>query len=264
MALGSKRAAPGSPAADTPGGDSQKLLQVEIHQPEPTAVQLAERIVTPVVEPLSTTAIVLIVSIFILLQREDLRDRMIRLFGSSDLHRTTVAMNDAARRLSRYLLIQFTVNASFGLIITVGLAILGIPSAMVWGVLGAMLRFVPYVGAPFAALMPMALAAGIDPGWSLLLWTAALYAVVELILGQAIEPQLYGRGTRAVAVRGGRRGNVLDLAVGAHRFGALHAADIVSGGTRAACAAIGVPRSRIGRPARADAGGELLPANARG
>ncbi len=92
----------GAPAAAA-SADTQKPIPVEVHQPDLTAIQIAQRIVTPVVEPLSTTAIVLIVSIFILLQREDLRDRMIRLFGSSDLHRTTLAMNDAARRLSRYL-----------------------------------------------------------------------------------------------------------------------------------------------------------------
>ena len=137
----------------------------------------------------------LIVSIFILLQREDLRDRMIRLFGSSDLHRTTIAMNDAARRLSRYLLTQLAVNAAFGVIIGTGLAFIGIPSPVMWGVLGALLRFVPYIGAPLSAVMPLALAAAVDPGWSMLLWTAALYLVVEPILGQLVEPLVYGRST---------------------------------------------------------------------
>ena len=103
-----------------------------MHQPDQTVIQLAQRVVTPVVEPLSTTAIVFITATFILLQREDLRDRMIRLFGSSDLHRTTVAMNDAARRLSRYLLTQLVVNAAFGVIIATGLAFIGIPSPAIW------------------------------------------------------------------------------------------------------------------------------------
>jgi len=129
------------------------------------------------------------------LQREDLRDRMIRLFGSSDLHRTTLAMNDAARRLSRYLLTQLTVNIAFGVVIATGLAFIGIPSPVMWGILGGLLRFVPYIGAPVSALMPLALAAAIDPGWNLMLWTAALYFVTEAIIGQAIEPMLYGRGT---------------------------------------------------------------------
>jgi len=179
----------GAPAAEP------KPIPVEVHQPDQTAIELAQRIITPVVEPLSTTAIVLIVSIFILLQREDLRDRMIRLFGSSDLHRTTTAMNDAARRLSRYLLTQLAVNTTFGVIIGTGLAVIGIPSPVMWGVLGALLRFVPYIGAPLSALMPLALAAAVDPGWSMVLWTAALYLVVDTVLGQVVEPQLYGHST---------------------------------------------------------------------
>lgn len=189
-------AGPAGPLSATPPTiGAQKPIPVEVHQPDLTAIQLAQRIVTPVVEPLTTTAIVLIVSIFSLLQREDLRDRMIRLFGSSDLHRTTVAMNDAARRLSRYLLTQLAVNAAFGVIIGSGLAFIGIPSPVMWGVLGALLRFVPYIGAPLSALMPLTLAAAIDPGWSTLLWTACLYVVVEPLMGQGVEPLLYGHST---------------------------------------------------------------------
>jgi predicted PurR-regulated permease PerM len=189
------KAKPGLALAAKPSAGPQQPVQVEVHQPDMTPMELAQRIVTPVVEPLSTTAIVLIVSIFILLQREDLRDRVIRLFGSSDLHRTTLAMNDAARRLSRYLLTQLAVNATFGVLIAVGLSFIGIPSPVMWGVLGALLRFVPYVGAPLSGLIPLALAAAIDPGWSLLLWTASLYVVVEVSLGQVVEPLLYGRST---------------------------------------------------------------------
>ncbi len=183
------------PLAGKPSADAQKPVQVEVHEPDMSTIELARRIVTPVVEPLSTTVIVLVVSIFILLQREDLRDRMIRLFGSSDLHRTTLAMNDAARRLSRYLLTQLAVNAAFGVIIAAGLSFLAIPSPVMWGILGALLRFVPYVGAPLSALVPLTLAAAIDPGWSLLLWTASLYFVVEVTIGQVVEPLLYGRST---------------------------------------------------------------------
>jgi hypothetical protein len=186
---------PGAARATTPPTDTQKPIPVEVHQPDLTAIEIAQRIVTPVVDPMLTTAIVLIVAIFILLQREDLRDRMIRLFGSSDLHRTTVAMNDAARRLSRYLLTQVAVNGTFGVIIATGLAFIGIPSPVMWGVLGALLRFVPYIGAPLAAVVPLALAAAIDPGWSLLLWTASLYAVVESVMAQAVGPMVYGHST---------------------------------------------------------------------
>jgi predicted PurR-regulated permease PerM len=172
-----------------------KPMQVEVRQPDPTPIQLAERIITPIVDPLSTTAIVLIVAIFVLLQREDLRDRLIRLFGSSDLHRTTAAMNDAARRLSRYFLIQLGLNAGFGVITGTGLLLIGVPSPMLWGITGVLLRFVPYIGAPLAAVLPLALAAAVSPGWSMVLWTAGLYGATEAIMGQVVEPLLYGRST---------------------------------------------------------------------
>ena len=104
-------------------------------------------------------------------------------------------MNDASRRLSRYLVTQLAVNTAFGVIIATGLAFIGIPSPVMWGVLGALLRFVPYIGAPLSAVMPLTLAAATDPGWSRLLWTASLYLVVEPIMSQAVEPLLYGRST---------------------------------------------------------------------
>jgi predicted PurR-regulated permease PerM len=173
----------------------QKPMQVEVHQPDPTPIQLAERVVAPIVDPLATTAIVLIVAIFVLLQREDLRDRLIRLFGSSDLHRTTVAMNDAARRLSRYFLIQLGINTAFGIIIGCGLFLIGVPSPLLWGIIGLLLRFVPYIGAPLSAILPLALAAAVSPDWSMMLWTAGLYLVTEAIVGQVVEPLLYGHST---------------------------------------------------------------------
>ena len=224
-AVATTKPRPGSPLTMQPGGADQKPTQVELHQPDMTAIQLAQRIVTPVVEPLSTTAIVLVVSIFILLQREDLRDRMIRLFGSSDLHRTTLAMNDAGRRLSRYLLTQVAINTTFGVIIAIGLALIVVPSPVMWGVLGAVLRFVPYVGAPLSALIPLALAAAINSGWSSLLWTASLYFVVEITLGQVVEPLLYGHSTGLSPFAVVVAATFLDLAVGSDRVGALDPVD---------------------------------------
>ena len=255
---------PGAAPAATPSAEAQKPIPVEVHQPDLTAIELAQRIVTPVVDPLLTTAIVLIVSIFILLQREDLRDRMIRLFGSSDLHRTTVAMNDAARRLSRYLLTQVAVNAAFGVIIGTGLAFIGIPSPVMWGVLGALLRFVPYIGAPLSSVIPLTLAAAVDPGWSMLLWTASLYLVVEPVMGQVVEPLVYGHRTRPLAIRRRAGGDVLDVAVGADRADPVHPADALPGSAWAACDAAGVFRCVAGRPPGAHARRELLSADAGG
>jgi predicted PurR-regulated permease PerM len=189
-------AAPATGPGPKPAPSAEpKPLPVEVHQPDPTPMQLAERIVTPIVDPLATTAIVVIVAVFVLLQREDLRDRLIRLFGSSDLHRTTAAMNDAARRLSRYFLTQLGINTAFGVITGSGLFLIGVPSPLLWGIVGLLLRFVPYIGAPLAAILPLALAAAVSPDWTMLLWTAGLYAGTEAIMGQVVEPLLYGRST---------------------------------------------------------------------
>jgi predicted PurR-regulated permease PerM len=193
--LGQQLNPPPPPQPKARTATDQKPMSVEIHEPDPTPVQLAERVIAPIVDPLYTTAIVLIVAIFVLLQREDLRDRLIRLFGSSDLHRTTAAMNDAARRLSRYFLSQLGVNAGFGLITGLGLLVIGVPSPLLWGAIGMLLRFVPYIGPPLAAIFPLALAAAVSPGWSMMLWTAGLYVGVEGIIGQVIEPLLYGHST---------------------------------------------------------------------
>ena len=133
--------------------------------------------------------------IFILLQREDLRNRLIRLAGSHDLQRTTAALDDAAGRLSRLFLIQLLVNGSFGVVIGIGLWLIGIPSPILWGILAAVLRFVPYIGAVIAAVFPLALAVAVDPSWSMLLWTLALFLIVEPIVGHVIEPMVYGHST---------------------------------------------------------------------
>lgn len=188
---GAAPAGPASPA--TPSAAAP--IPMEVHQADQTMVQLVQRIATSVAEPLSTMALVVTIAIFMLLQREDLRDRMIRLFGSSDLHRTTVAINDAGARLSHYLLSQLAVNTAFGVIIGAGLALIGIPSPVMWGILAGLLRFVPYIGAPLSSLMPLALAAAIDPGWHKLLWTAVLYLGSELTMGNVVEPQLYSHST---------------------------------------------------------------------
>jgi predicted PurR-regulated permease PerM len=184
------------PAAKVPvPTGAPKPVQVEVEQPGPSPFALAERVAAQVVSPLGTLAIVLVVAVFILLQREDLRDRMIRLFGSGDLHRTTTAMNDAAARLGRYFLTQLGINAAFGLIIGCGLAVIGVPSAPLWGIVGMLLRFVPYLGAWLAAALPLLLAAAVEPGWSMLFWTAGLYAGTEFVMGQVVEPMLYGHST---------------------------------------------------------------------
>ena len=176
--------------------DSQpKPLPVEVRQPEPTALESLRVLIAPLLHPLATTGITVIFVIFILMQREDLRDRMIRLAGSGDLHRTTAALDDAANRLSRFFLFQLLLNTVFGCVICVGLWLIGIPNPVLWGILAAVLRFVPYVGAVAAALFPLILALAVDPDWSTFVSTLALFIIVEPVLGHAIEPLVYGRST---------------------------------------------------------------------
>lgn len=202
--LGNRVFGAGTPAASAPAAApassgaqaaQQKPVPVVVTQPSLSALQIGEKVVSPVLSPLATAGIILVVTIFALLQKEDLRDRAIRMFGASDLQRATAALNDAGRRLSRYFLTQLGINTSFGVIVAIGLYFIGVPNPVLWGVLGTLLRFIPYIGSWIAAALPIALAAAVAPGWSLVIWTAALYLVTELIMGQAVEPLVYGHST---------------------------------------------------------------------
>jgi predicted PurR-regulated permease PerM len=186
-----------SPTApvQTPPGQETRPIPVEVRQPPPTALENIAALIAPLLRPLTTTGIIAIFVIFILLQREDLRNRFIKLAGAHDLQKTTAALDDAATRLSRLFLIQLALNTAFGIVIGVGLWVIGVPSPALWGILAAVLRFVPYIGAVISAVFPLALAAAVDPGWSMLLWTGALFLVVEPVVGHVIEPLLYGHGT---------------------------------------------------------------------
>jgi predicted PurR-regulated permease PerM len=186
---------PGASLQTTAPAPDAKPIPVEVRQPPPTALESIAALLSPLIHPLTTTGIIAIFVIFILLQREDLRNRLIKLAGSHDLQKTTAALDDAATRLSRLFLMQLAVNASFGVVIGVGLWVIGVPSPILWGILAAILRFVPYIGAVIAAVFPLALSAAVDPGWSMLLWTAALFVVVEPVVGHVIEPLLYGHST---------------------------------------------------------------------
>jgi predicted PurR-regulated permease PerM len=163
---------------------------------------VAQALVGPLLQPLALVALVLVFVGFILFQKDDLRDRMVRLAGSGDMQRTTVALDEAAARLSRYLFLQTAINTIFGMLIGIGLLIIGIPNAGLWALLAALFRFVPYVGVPLAFLFPASLALAVDPGWALLAWVVGLFGGLEFVAGQVIEPLLYGRsmGLSAVAV----------------------------------------------------------------
>ena len=193
--LGNEFASPSPAPGATP-------VPVEIVNTEPASFQLLRNIVGPMLSPLASAGLVVVFAIMILLKREDLRDRVLRLAGARDLHRTTAAMNEAAERVSRYLLMQLGVGICYGLPVGIGLALIGIPNPLLWGMLGMVMRFVPYIGGPLTAVFPVALAIAVAPGWDLLLWTVLLFAAAELVIANVVERWAYSRttGLSAVAV----------------------------------------------------------------
>ncbi|ASY72633.1 ABC transporter permease [Sinorhizobium fredii USDA 205] len=187
------RPKPETPVSPAPEPE-QKPLLVEIFSPD-RPLQTLKNIIEPLLGPLATTGLVIVVVIFMLFEREELRDRFIRLVGYGDLHRTTEALQDAGARVGRYLLMQLVVNVTYGIPLAVGLWLLGIPNAILWGMLAIVLRFVPYIGPVIAAVLPLFLAFAAAPGWSLLVWTAALFIALELLSNNVVEPWLYGSRT---------------------------------------------------------------------
>jgi predicted PurR-regulated permease PerM len=171
---------------------------------EPQRVQIQDSPASPIAKatkwlnaiggPLADAGIVLVFMVVMLLDRHDLRDRLLRLLGGN-LHRTTDAMDEAGTRISKYLTMQLLVNASYGVPMAVGLWVIGVPGAVLWGALAAAMRFVPYIGPMISALFPLALAFAIDPGWNMLLWTLGLIVFLELVSNNLIEPWLYGSST---------------------------------------------------------------------
>lgn len=186
------RQEPQLPSAAQPPKREPIPVEVVSHE---KPLEVLQNLIGPLISPLGSAGLVIIVVIFMLMEREDLRDRFIRLVGYGDLHRTTQALQDAGKRVGQYLLMQLVVNTIYAVPITIGLWVLGIPNALLWGLLALALRFVPYIGPIVGALLPLFLALAVAPGWSLLLWTAALFIVVELVTGNVIEPWLYGSHT---------------------------------------------------------------------
>ena len=160
-----------------------------------SALLIVRTVVQPLFSPLATLGIVVVFVIFVLLSREDLRDRLVRLVGRQDLHRTILAMNDAARRLSRFFLIQVALNTGFGVVIAAGLWLVGLPNPILWGILAGLMRFVPFIGTFIAVAPPLVLALAVAPGWSLAVIVLGLFALAELAMGQVVEPLLYGHST---------------------------------------------------------------------
>lgn len=184
-----------APLGNTAIGADSRPIPVEVHPPAPTPLDQLQGIVGIVLAPLATAGLAILFVLFLLLQREDVRDRAIRLMGSHDLEKSTAAMDDAGDRLSRYFLALTGINAAYGALIGGALWLIGVPSPILWGVLAMLMRFVPFIGSFLAAALPLLLAAAVDSGWSMFLWTMALYVVGEAVMGNLVEPVVQGQRT---------------------------------------------------------------------
>jgi len=158
-----------------------------------SAFEALGQFLAPVAKPAAMTLAVIVFTVLFLLNREAMRERLIALLGTSRISATTRAMGEASYRVSRYLGTQLIVNAMFGVPFGIALYVIGIPNALLFGLLGMVLRFVPYVGVWIAAAMPIALSFAISNGWAPVLWTAGVFVVLELVLAYVVEPWLYGK-----------------------------------------------------------------------
>jgi predicted PurR-regulated permease PerM len=174
---------------------TSRPIPVQVAQPASNLVQDLRGLLGPLAGPLETAAIVIIFTLFMLAKREDLRNRAIRLAGHGQLNLMTQALDDAGRRLSRYLVLQFAVNACYGAIFGLALYFIGIPHALLWGVFAGVLRFVPYVGTLIAVALPVALALAVFPGWHHAGLVFLVFVVMEVTVANFIEPLLYGSHT---------------------------------------------------------------------
>jgi predicted PurR-regulated permease PerM len=168
-----------------------KAAPVQVFQPASNPFESLNSVITP----LGSAVIVVVLTIFMLAGREDLRNRLIGLVGHGHLNLMTQALDDAGSRVSRYLLLQLVINACFGAVIGMGLYFIGIPNSMLWGVVAALLRFLPYVGSPLAAVLPILLSLAIFPTWTGPVATIGLYLIVEVLVGNFLEPLIYGAHT---------------------------------------------------------------------
>ena len=198
-----REATGGAPDTGPPAGTAQSNPLWVVALPAPASpIRTLGSYLGVVLSPLGTAGLVIVFVIFILLQREDLRDRMIRLVGHHDLNVTTTALDDAASRISRYLLAQAIVNGTYGTAVAIGLWLIGyfagdkpFPSFVLWGLLCAVMRFIPYIGPWLAAVFPITLSLAVYPGFEVFFWTAGMFVVIELLSNNLMEPYLYGAST---------------------------------------------------------------------
>jgi predicted PurR-regulated permease PerM len=202
-------APPVDPAPDVPEQPAIAAPPPESPAPEadtppkiPAWLSWLPSVFSSVMVPFMGLALAVVLVVFMLLEREALRNRLIRLVGSGRMTETTRALDDAGERISRYLLMQLAVNGSYGLAWSLGLFIIGVDYALLWGFLAAVLRYLPYIGAPLAALLPITLSLAQFPGWWQPIAVVALFLTLELVSNNVMEPWLYGHsiGVSVVAM----------------------------------------------------------------
>src|SRR5438034_2822676 len=160
--------------------------------PRSSYAQLAEWL-APFTKPVGMALAVLVFTILLLLHRENMRERLIGLFGARRINVTTQALSEASYRVSRYLFMQLVMNACFGIPFGIALHLIGLPNALLWGLIATLLRFIPYVGVWIAASLPVALAFAVFDGWSHVAWVIGVFLTLELVLVNLVEPLVYGR-----------------------------------------------------------------------
>ncbi len=180
--------------AAPPARRDSAVQRVQVEEKPASPIRQAMAWLEAASGPLADAAIVLVFVVLVLLDRQDLRDRLLRLLGGN-LHRTTDAMDEAGTRISKYLTMQLVVNVSYGVPMALGLWLIGVPGAILWGAVAAVMRFVPYVGPMLSAVFPLVLAFAVDPGWNMVLWTVGLIVLLEVISNNIVEPWLYGAST---------------------------------------------------------------------
>ena len=188
--------APATPGATTgTATPSPHPVPVQVIERPQGGIQYLRDMVAPFVQPVGTAFIVVVFTIFILMKREDVRNRLIRLVAPRQLNTMTQVLDDAAMGVSRYLLVQFSLNTAYGCLIATGLYFIGVPSAILWGVLAGLLRFIPYIGPLFGGTLPLLMALGAFDGWARPILILGFFTVVELIASQVVEPVIGGART---------------------------------------------------------------------
>lgn len=189
-----------SERAEDPEGTDERPISVRVLSSPASPLQVFGGVFGTLLEVLGTIGIVIVLVVFFLIRREDLRDRFIHLVGTGNVTVTTQMLEDAGARVSRYLSMLFLINVTFGLAVGIGLYLIGVPNAILWGILATVLRFIPYIGPWIAAAMPIALSLAISTGWVAPLLTVGLFVALELFSNNVLEPWLYGRNTGVSAV----------------------------------------------------------------